>query len=553
MPSKKPLKLNLGCGGDLKPGWVNVDILPELHPDVIHDLSQPLPFPDACACDVIAQDILEHFTYEDVDHLIAEISRVLNVDGRLQIRVPNVEQIIEQFADQPWVRNHFLYGNTEATGVFGAHKMGFTPEVLLTKMMKVGLYPEKLSKVHTNYEATFIRHASSGSSSKKLAYINQSLSIGGAETFILDLLHSFQTDLQYTVIAYTNSARFTQMLQGKMISTEAGAVVIDVIGNWKGLLKAVALFPFAWFQYLKIVWRSKDADVILVSGFSEKILVTPIAYLLGIQVVWVEFSPLSSVFHKFFTLPKLLYRLVKDLPAGVVVPTNYTKQYLIPETRIDLSRMQVIPCGRRFSNTLLKMKKTIDVHVVCISRMEKGKGQELLVAAFALILKWFPEARLQFVGEGDNISVVQEAVKANKLEKSVDFLGFVPDVYQYIHRSDVCVFPSMWELEGFGMVMIEAMSLGRPVVAFARGPALEIIQHEVTGLLAKPGDVEDLAEQILFLLHDQNRANLIGKQSMKIVREKYSIQNVAQQYNTFFDQVDRRKAAQKWIRNHSQE
>jgi len=81
------MKLNLGCGNDIKEGWLNLDVANIPGVDVIHDLNKlPLPFQSNTFTEVLCQDILEHLDYVD---LLREIHRVMKSDGLLKIRVPH--------------------------------------------------------------------------------------------------------------------------------------------------------------------------------------------------------------------------------------------------------------------------------------------------------------------------------------------------------------------------------------------------------------------------------------------------------------------------------
>jgi glycosyltransferase involved in cell wall biosynthesis len=362
-----------------------------------------------------------------------------------------------------------------------------------------------------------------------LSFVNQTLGIGGAETFSCDLLWALKKFEHVTIEAYTNNDRFAKMLLSEQILVQKTPVVIDIIGDWKGLIKGFLLFPWALCVYARIAWNSRRCDVALLSGYPEKLLFTPLARLFKIPVVWIEFGPLEPIFQKFLGMPKLLYKCVQSLPHAIIVPTNYTKNSILHETSLHENKIIVIPCGSKMPIPK-HMKGTKDQNIVCISRMEKGKGQDILAVSFSRVLKKYPKSRLQFIGEGDFLPIVQAKVHALGIHKNVDFLGFVPNVKKYLESAVICVFPSVWPLEGFGVVMIEAMAYGKPVVAFNRGPAHEILEHEKTGLLAKEGDVSELAKKIEMLLGSEQKRKTIGNEAQKVFREKYTIKSVAKKY-----------------------
>jgi SAM-dependent methyltransferase len=79
-------RLNLGCGTDVREGWVNLDIAPLPGVDVVHDLSEPLPFADASFSEVLARDVLEHLDWIPV---LRELHRILRPGGRLSLSSPH--------------------------------------------------------------------------------------------------------------------------------------------------------------------------------------------------------------------------------------------------------------------------------------------------------------------------------------------------------------------------------------------------------------------------------------------------------------------------------
>ena len=123
--------------------------------------------------------------------------------------------------------------------------------------------------------------------------------------------------------------------------------------------------------------------------------------------------------------------------------------------------------------------------MVCVSRLEKGKGQDLLIEAWPRVLEKYPNAKLKIIGEGSMIL---------KSCRNVEVTGWIENAIKDIAKASVLVFPSRWELEGFGLVMLEAMSQNVPVVAYNSGTAREIVSEE-SGIL-----VDDLAEGIIKML-----------------------------------------------------
>ena len=496
------MKLNLGCGTDIRPGYINVDVISSRGVDMVCDITKKLPFDDNSCDEIIAQDVLEHLTREQLIFTLSEISRVLNINGKLFVRIPNVDAIFDIFAGDLETRNLFLYGNTSQTGVWGSHKVGLTSKEfkIIALMNSLKIVTESL--IDTNCEFLFEKMSSSVRL-HKILFINQTLGIGGAETFNIGLFNWLKKQ-NIVIESHTTNERFNKMLgDGHKIP-----IILDIIGNWRGLIKAILLLPVGLWHYLKLFFL--DFDLILMTGFPEKIIVTPLAKLLNKPVVWVEFGPLESVFNKFFGLPKLMYRLVSWMPDIVIMPTQHTYKANSAVTHIPTAKIRIIPCAVEFVNCKLKIE---NLSVVCVSRLERGKGQDLLIEAWPRVLEKFPDAKLKIIGEGE--------LKLMPY-KNVEIVGYVKDAVSEIAKASVLVFPSVWPLEGFGLVMLEAMSQNVPVVAFDRGTAPEIIDDSC-GIL-----VNDLAEGIIKMLEHPPKG---GK---KRFQENYTFDIIGPKYLEVF-------------------
>ncbi len=538
MPKNKQIKLNLGCGQDKRSGFINIDALPELEPDLVHDLLKPLPFKDKSVSYVLAQDILEHFTKEDLNQILADIYRVLKFGGVLELRVPNPEAICKKYAHDPVVRDEFLYGTTYKTGVFGAHKVGLSCQYLLPLLKYFGFKALEFKEIDTNYWGKFKKVKPP--KIRKIVYVGATYDLGGAETFGVDLLVALKNK-GIKVVGYSNHKPYLKHWRQEKIKALKLSATPDLIGNWKGLVKFFyQIWPQLW-DYLRLVEREKNADVIIISGYTPKIFLTPLARLKRLPVVWLEFGPYGKTINRFFKLPKALYFLVKKFPQVVIVPTEHTKQAMINQLHISLAKLKVVPCGRKLEPdrlTSLPMKVAHKEKVIiCPSRFEVGKGQDVLVKAFAQVVKKLPTTKLVFTGnDGSEFGQkVKALVKRLGLDSKVAFKGWVKSVPAEITQADICVFPSSWELEGFGLVQIEAMALGKPVVAFNRAPTNEIVADGKTGLLVEPiNDVGALTEAIIKLLKDPLLRKRLGKAGKKRFLKHYQMDAVADEYLEVF-------------------
>jgi glycosyltransferase involved in cell wall biosynthesis len=157
--------------------------------------------------------------------------------------------------------------------------------------------------------------------------------------------------------------------------------------------------------------------------------------------------------------------------------------------------------------------------VLFVGRLVEQKGPELLLAALAQV--GVPcEAR--FVGDGPLRPLLEE--KARRLGVRATFTGWLegePLLRAYAEASVVAV-PSVWN-EPFGLVGLEAMASGKPVVAFARGGIPDWLEHEATGLLVPPKDVPALAAALRRVLEDGALARRLGEAGRRSAHERFAM------------------------------
>lgn len=150
-----------------------------------------------------------------------------------------------------------------------------------------------------------------------------------------------------------------------------------------------------------------------------------------------------------------------------------------------------------------------DARLLCVGRLIPIKGHLVLLRAFAEAKRVLPTLQLDIAGRGPLEPALKALARELGVADSVRFLGHVSPIQAAIERSTVVVVPSMGE--GFGMVALEAMERGRPVVAAEIGGLGELVRHGETGLLVPPGEAEPLTDAIVRLAGDLELARRMGE------------------------------------------
>jgi glycosyltransferase involved in cell wall biosynthesis len=173
--------------------------------------------------------------------------------------------------------------------------------------------------------------------------------------------------------------------------------------------------------------------------------------------------------------------------------------------------------------------------VVCVSRLVHRKGQDVLVAGWPRVLTRHPDARLLLVGGGPGERSLRRAVAARGLERSVVLTGAVPPerLPEHYAAGDVFAMPCRTrraglDVEGLGMVYLEAAACGLPVVAGTSGGAPETVREGVTGhVVADPRSPGAVAGTVVGLLDDPARARRMGVAGRAWVEQRWSWTTIA--------------------------
>lgn len=149
-----PRKLNLGCGWDLRAGFVNVDLYDVVKPDVVSDLRRLRFLPRGHYDEIVAQDVLEHLPRLHTGPVLAHWSRLLRPGGTIFIRVPNLLVLGDIFRQRDWQAPekqqelmHCLFGTQAYNGDF--HLTSFTPVLLRDYLERAGFRVKRLEVVET--------------------------------------------------------------------------------------------------------------------------------------------------------------------------------------------------------------------------------------------------------------------------------------------------------------------------------------------------------------------------------------------------------------------
>lgn len=169
------------------------------------------------------------------------------------------------------------------------------------------------------------------------------------------------------------------------------------------------------------------------------------------------------------------------------------------------------------------------------TRLVPIKGVTYLVQAMALLVKEFPDLRLEIAGEGPERRGLEKQVEQLGLLNNVTFLGWQTSTEKVMANWDVYVQPSLEE--GFGVAPVEAMTVGLPVVAAAVGGLPEVVQDGVTGWLVAPGDSISLAARVRELLSNPQQRRMMGAAGQARARSCFSVERMIREVSEVYEDV----------------
>jgi glycosyltransferase involved in cell wall biosynthesis len=196
--------------------------------------------------------------------------------------------------------------------------------------------------------------------------------------------------------------------------------------------------------------------------------------------------------------------------------------------------------------TLPKYSKIKKGHnLLFVGRLAQSKGVDIAIQSMKIIINKFPDATLTIVGEGDEYGHLKEIVQKFKLEKNIKFVGHhkINDVYTFYKESQIVLVPSVWE-EPFGLVGVEALSIGRPVIASNIGGIPEWLEDGKSGYLVKPNNPNQIAKYVIKLLSDDNLLQTMSCNAHNSVK-KFSIKKhinlLENKYQEIINNFNKRK------------
>lgn len=254
----------------------------------------------------------------------------------------------------------------------------------------------------------------------------------------------------------------------------------------------------------------------------------------NIPLVMTAHLPLRSGFtytgHPIPTKIKMrLEALGFRLADMIIAPTNFIARVLMSEYNVFDEKIQIVPNGidtQYFSPNGNENKN--EKIVLSVSRITEQKGVEFLPELAQSVINKIPQVKFLIVGEGPILNKLENISKTLSISDNIEFSGFIPrnKLLELYRQAEIFVSTSIYE--PFGLVNLEAMASGNPVVAFSIGGIKEVVRNNMDGFLVPPWSVDLLSESIIKLLSNSKLRLEYGNNARKRALE-FDWKNVTSQ------------------------
>ncbi len=348
----------------------------------------------------------------------------------------------------------------------------------------------------------------------KILFLANHLNIGGISSYLLNLSCGFKKEGYDITVA---SSGGDMLKKFSSLNVEHIRVPLNTKNeiSWK---------IFASFCILSARLRREKFDIIHSNSRTTQVLGNFLSLFSGIVHV--------STCHGFFK--RRFSRMVMPCWGETVIAiSQQVKDHLIGDFHVKPQRIALVHNGIdavRFTpvDAAVKLKKKSelglrnDIVVGILARLSDVKGHCYLIEAMRSVLSFCPGTQLLIAGEGKMEEELKR--KAGEISRDILFIREALETRDILSAIDIFVMPSL--NEGLGLSLMEAMSMELPVVGSAVGGIKTLIRDQVNGILVEPANPKEIAQAIISLINDKDKARTLGINGRKYIEEEFSLQKM---------------------------
>jgi glycosyltransferase involved in cell wall biosynthesis len=366
-----------------------------------------------------------------------------------------------------------------------------------------------------------------------ILFLGTQMAVGGAQKLLLEQARWFhERGHKVTVVFFYDKENFHKKWQDvsafPIVNLNAFQKGAGIFVNAIALLKGLS-------EFWKLLRREK-ISVIETFTHDSNILALPLAWMARIPV---RIATHHGVIDGFPRWREIVHAWIinNNIAQNIVVVSGMTRQRALEEGikagRIVVIRNGITPIPLEGVNRS-EVKKEAgmqdgDLVILSVGRLVYQKGHEYLIAAMPIVLNEFPNAKVGICGDGLLRADLEAQIQLLGLSDSIKLLGKWDSVSKFLVSADVFVLPSR-SREGLSIALLEAMSVGLPIIATNVEGMDEVILEGENGLLVPIKNPDALAQAILQLLRDPQMRKRMGDVSKQRLHDLYTIDRMCERY-----------------------
>lgn len=366
-----------------------------------------------------------------------------------------------------------------------------------------------------------------------ILHIVTDLGIGGAEKNLLSIVKNYNRDKFNVFVAYSSGGDLEREFKKSSVNLYKFQNAKLRFRSGRGVSAVFKLYRFIKKHKINLVHTHLFVPYFW-GGLAAKFA--------KIKLINTVQNIRDDYVGKVYKRLRFVERIFSHFTEREIVYNKISKEVLV-RRGIDEEKIQIISGGVKVSKLLSYRTKNLkwvrekynlnDVSTVGISgSLRPVKNHELFLKAAERVLKVLPKVRFVITGDGPERERLKKICSELDISNEVIFTGFVDDLYSIIEIFDIFVLTSL--SEGQPVVILEAMALGKPVIATAVGGIPEVIKNGRTGILVPSNDDKTLSLVIIDLLQDEEKRKKIATAGQKMVEKNYNISKVVEQVENLY-------------------
>ncbi len=232
----------------------------------------------------------------------------------------------------------------------------------------------------------------------------------------------------------------------------------------------------------------------------------------------------------------LRYLFARFVAQRIIAISSGVARFYTQVLRVSPRKVTVIPYAHPVLPQRARQRDAGRPPVIgTVARLVEQKGLPYFIEAAAIVQQTHPDVRFRIIGDGHLRDQLAQQVASLGLEGTVELAGEHPNATEIMPEFDIFVLPSLWE--PFGIVLLEAMANGLPIIATTVDGIPDVVIDNETGLLVPPADAQALAGAIVHLLERPALARAMGERGRERCRREFSIERMVERFAAVYNSV----------------